>query len=232
MILQNCEIESAGLILPYLDQGGYPFQVVQTYAGQPIPDLNQFSAVISLGCPESANDFSRISFLGGVYQAVETALKLDLPYLGICCGAQILALVLGAEVRPNPVKEIGSGVVRLTKEGIKDPLFRGFGAEFPAFQWHGETFDIPAGGALLAVGEDCHNQAFRYNMAVGIQFHLEASLTELPIWCNTYQFELDEVEKTQKQVVGEFSLVADRMVELNRILLGGFIHEASRYNAK
>lgn len=232
LILQNCKIESAGLILPSLDAAGCPYQVVQTYADEAIPDLRKFSAVISLGCPESANDFSRIKFLGQVYRAVEQVLRLNLPYLGICCGAQLLALVLGAKVRSNEAKEIGASSVSLTKAGQEEPLFEGFEPEFPVFQWHGETFDIPAGGTLLATGSVCHNQAFRYKKAVGIQFHLEADLPELPIWCNTYQSELEEVAKTRKQVVSEYSLVADRLAELNTILLRGLVNEANSYHAE
>jgi GMP synthase (glutamine-hydrolysing) len=42
------------------------------------------------------------------------------------------------------------------------------------FQWHGDTFDIPAGAVHLAASRLCVNQAFRYGENVyGLQFHLE-----------------------------------------------------------
>ena len=44
------------------------------------------------------------------------------------------------------------------------------------FQWHGDTFDLPAGTKLLASSEACVNQAFSYKeKVIGLQFHFEAT---------------------------------------------------------
>lgn len=42
--------------------------------------------------------------------------------VGICLGSQLIARAFGAEVKPNPVKEIGWYPVRLTPEGEAAPL--------------------------------------------------------------------------------------------------------------
>jgi GMP synthase-like glutamine amidotransferase len=72
--------------------------------------------------------------------------------------------------------------VSLTSEGLADPLFRALPATLPVFQWHGDTFAVPAGGALLATGSDCRNQAFRFKRSYGLQFHLEADRALLASW--------------------------------------------------
>jgi len=90
----------------------------------------------------------------------------------------LLARAAGAEVRKNPVMEIGGYEVRLTDAGKKDTLFKNFPGTFPVFHWHGDTFDIPQGAELLVTGEKCKNQAFRYKNSVALQFHLEVTSSE------------------------------------------------------
>ena len=61
----------------------------------------------------------------------------------------------------------------LTRENDAPGIFSEFPAQFPVFQLHGETFEIPDGGRLLARGDVVRNQAFSCQNALGLQFHLE-----------------------------------------------------------
>ena len=124
----------------------------------------------------------RYPFLRDETHFLQAAAARDLPVLGICLGAQMIAKAAGAAVTKNRVEEVGWSTVRLTGEGLADPLFRGLPADLPVFQWHGDTFAIPAGGALLATGSDCRNQAFRFRRSYGLQFHLEADRRLLAEW--------------------------------------------------
>ena len=86
----------------------------------------------------------------------------------------MIAKAAGAAVTKNRVEEVGWGTVSLTAGGWPTRSFAACPPTLPVFQWHGDTFAIPAGGALLATGGDCRNQAFRYRSSYGLQFHLEA----------------------------------------------------------
>src|ERR1019366_5646320 len=81
-------------------------------------------------------------------------------------GAQLLAKALRCKVFPGHGAEVGSGSIALTHAGQQDPLFAGIGNVLPAFHWHGDTFTLPEGAALLASSQMYTQQAFRFGMRV------------------------------------------------------------------
>lgn len=222
LIVQNCEFETAGTTVEYVRERKMPFMLVHSYAGHALPDPSDISALIVMGCPESVTRLDEFDYLKRLFQFVSAGVRLDLPYLGICFGGQLLAKVLGAEVNPNPVKEIGTCSVRLTDAGKNDSLFAGFDNIFDVFQWHGDTFKVPFGAKLLVEGDDCKNQAFRKGNLVGIQFHLETPLDETSVWCAQYAHELVEVGKTREQVIDGYRAIAGQTKDRNYRLLDNF----------
>jgi GMP synthase (glutamine-hydrolysing) len=49
--------------------------------------------------------------------------------------------------------------------------------------WHGETFDLPAGAALLASSDRCQHQAFSYGKNIlALQFHPEITQRAMEKW--------------------------------------------------
>ena len=54
---------------------------------------------------------------------------------------------------------------------------------FPVLQWHGDTFELPAGAVHLGRSIAYANQAFRVGEAAyGLQFHLEVTGEMLEEW--------------------------------------------------
>ncbi len=221
-IIQNCPVESAGNIKEYLESNSIPFSVTHSYLNQKLPDLKKVSSIINLGCPLSVTAFKQHQFLSELFDYTEQAISVEKPYLGICFGAQMLAMALGANVSANHKKEIGAGEIRLTKYGLNDPLFHGFEKSFPVFQWHGDTFDIPPGAVNLAESDDCTNQTFRLGKHAGIQFHFEADADKVPLWCGTYADELASEGKTKDEVIASYSTHANQMRTLSFKLLDNF----------
>ncbi len=117
---------------------------------------------------------------------IREAVAADLPVLGICLGSQLLAAALGANVSAGEKKEIGWYTVQLTDAALSDPVFSLCRHEEIVFQWHGCTFDLPAGAVRLASSRLFPNQAFRYGRAVyGLQFHLETTDQMIEAWLDT-----------------------------------------------
>jgi AcrR family transcriptional regulator len=97
--------------------------------------------------------------------------------------AAVLAQSLDRRVYANPVKEIGWYEIELLPAAMDDPLFSGSQQRESVFEWHGDTFDLPAGAVLLARGTTCAHQAFRYGPnAYGLQFHLEMTAEMVADW--------------------------------------------------
>jgi len=223
LFVQNCPEEGIGAFADRLQELAIPWIGVHPYAGDPFPPLNDCDAIIVGGTPISVNEIDGHEFLMAEARWLKNALDLGKPVLGICFGAQLLAKLLGAEVKKNPVMEIGAYPVRLTSAGDGDPLFQGFPKAFPVFHWHGDAFDIPPWGLRLAVGRDCPNQAFRMGSAVGLQFHLEVTAEEAGRWAGAYAGELRGSGKNRAQVVKECRSHEPRMTELAGLLVDNFL---------
>ena len=122
----------------------------------------------------SVYDIDRHPFLLQEIRLIQEAIALDMGVLGICLGAQLLSKALGGKVFPAKQAEIGWYPVKPTSVGRNDPLFEHFNDEEFVFQWHSDTFSLPAGAELLVSAPDCPNQAFRFGKKVyGFQFHME-----------------------------------------------------------
>ena len=222
LIIQNCETEEVNLY-DYFKGNNIDYDVFHAYENKDFPDAENYDVFFIGGTPISANDFQKHEFLRREWDYLKGVIKSNKHIFGICFGGQILAKILGAEVRRNHVMEIGGYDVKLTLEGEKDPLFEGFSKEFPVFHWHGDTFDIPPGAKLLVEGKDCKNQAFRFKKAVALQFHLEVDCKEAGKWAKAYPDEMTSLGKTEKQVVDECESMEQETKKLMNKILDNFL---------
>lgn len=184
LILQHVAHELLGTLNPLLKKSGFRIRYVN-FARHPDaqPSLDGYDGVVLLGGPMSVNDMHQLPHLATEMKLIEQAMTRDLPVLGICLGAQLIAKTLGASVYPNQEKEIGWYDVSPTNHAESDPLLKAFQETEKIFQWHGETFEIPKTGLHLAFSSLCANQAFRYGTNVyGLQFHLEVDEPMIHRW--------------------------------------------------
>ena len=184
LVLQHVAHEILGTLNPLLKQAGFRMRYVN-FGRDPgaEPRLEGYEGLIVLGGPMNVDQTDRHPHLRTEVELVQQALDRDIPVLGICLGAQLIARALGASVGPADQKEIGWYDVSVREPGRDDALLSNFDETERIFQWHGDTFDIPRGAEHLASSALCPNQAFRYGDKVyGLQFHLEVDPGMIDRW--------------------------------------------------
>jgi GMP synthase-like glutamine amidotransferase len=181
-IIQNDSRVPTGWYGEILREKEVPRRTVHLYADDSLPALAEASAVIVLGGYMGVHDEADYSFLVPLKRFIRNTAEAGTPLLGICLGGQLLAQVLGGEVRSRQRGEKGLQEIRLTSAGQDDPLFAGFPSAFSAFAWHNDSFDVPPGAVHLATSAICPGQAFRYRNAWGVQFHPEVDRQIVAAW--------------------------------------------------
>ncbi len=204
LIVKHIGVEGPGSIGMHLHQEGIPYRILNLEANERFPKLDGLTHVILLGGPMNVYEEDRYPFLAQEDLFIKEAVQRGKRILGICLGAQLIAKALGAKVYRAPAKEIGWYDLSLTKEARSDPVFSGFPETFSAFQWHGDTFDLPKAAKLIATSDPILNQAFRYGEnAYGLQFHLEVTEEMIGEWVKEYEeeFEPEDFPRFSKEQI-------------------------------
>jgi|SRR6187551_1107268 len=159
--------------------GGLDVHTVKPLAGQALPDHDDVAGAVVMGGPMNVDD-SRHPELASEREWLTEAVRRDLPVLGICLGAQLLARALGAEVRAGEGLELGYAPVEILDPD--DPILGALVPSTTVLHWHGDVFDLPEGATHLARSERTEVQAFRHGNAWGVLFHPESDFALLEAW--------------------------------------------------
>ena len=186
LVIQNSSAEGLGSLESLLVKDGFRLQTI--FAKKEKIPQNEYSLLVVLGAPESAND--NLDYLKNEITLIRKFVKKEKPVLGICLGSQLIAKSFDAQVFRGLKKEIGF-YHDLHIEN-KSKLFLGFEDPFTVFHWHGDTFDLPQNAIRLVSSSDYANQAFLLETAVGIQFHIEVTDEMIRSWLDKSQKELSE----------------------------------------
>lgn len=229
LVVEHEANAGVALVGERLVAAGLALHTVGPEAGQPIPRVpDGFHGVIVLGGTPGPTDDDQASWLPRVRELIRACLDQQVPFLGICLGAQLLAVVAGGTVgaaRNGP--EVGLYDLRLSDAGSADPLLSGLPPEVKAVEWHFlEVQDLPPGSVALARSDRCPHQAFRAGpVAWGLQFHLEALTSTAEAWAQDGQDDLlsldlqaadvvDPVRAAEPTLRAWWSQVADRWAQV------------------
>jgi GMP synthase (glutamine-hydrolysing) len=180
LVVQHTAAEGLGWFADWLPDAGVAVHQIHPYLGNPVPKAVDGDALIVLGGPMGANDDADAGWLPAVRDLLRTAVDDGVPTLGICLGAQLLAVACGGEVergRHGPELGLGDVVVKQS-----DALLSA--GTLPVVQWHFDTVTrLPAAATLLASSTTYDVQAFRVGeVAWGLQFHVEATPAMVATW--------------------------------------------------
>ena len=173
---------------------------------------------IILGGPIGVHDTKDYPFIQKEIDLLKIRLKNNLPTIGICLGAQLIAAALGAKVYSGTTKEIGWNKLTLTDHPI-NPLNALQNIE--VLHWHGDTFDLPANAKLLASTDAYPHQAFSVNEHIlALQFHIEASADNMEKWlightCELRNFSINisKLRTDNQKFAPQLELVSSKIIK-------------------
>ncbi|GAB6897815.1 hypothetical protein JCM9957A_09050 [Kineosporia succinea] len=163
--------------------------VVRPYLGDPLPDtLDDHAGLVVLGGEMAAWDDEVAPWLPAVRDLLARAVTGRVPTLGICLGAQLLALATGGEVGRGP-RGPEVGLTEVTARPGTDPFFGAVAADLGTTRWtvrqsHGDAvLTLPPGAELLVTGNIYPHQGFRVGEAAwGVQYHPEVTADGFAAW--------------------------------------------------
>ena len=226
LILKNVPRENPGLIEIVLKEYSIKYQIVDFDNSTVIETIENYSALITLGGPDSANDLTLK--MQNELLLIRKALQSNIPYLGICLGLQTLVKAMGGTIQKCHTSEVGFRdpenkyfKVKLTSEGRKDRLFKKLPDYLTVFQLHGETVELSPQMTLLATGDFCKNQIVKIGKtAYGIQSHFELTNDLLESWI----IEDSDLQKLHaEQLRSDFETIKSDYQNIGRQLFCNFL---------
>ena len=193
LVIQRSNASDTGLIGVALLRHGLRCRIIRLADGDRIPaDLDGIDGIISMGGSASATD-DTLPWIADEIALLAAASAAQVPVLGVCLGAQLLARALGGTVARMDAPSVGPCRVDMTVAGRDDPMFRGLPwyATWPA--WHqDEITTLPPDARLLAKSEACGVEAFAHGVfAYGVQFHPEWTAARIVELCDDPAEHLD-----------------------------------------
>lgn len=192
--LRHVPFEDLGILEPLLTERDYKVCYADVGTGPLNLDvLREAELLVVLGGPIGAGDLDQYPFLRTELAAIEYRLQNDLPTLGICLGAQLIAVASGAKVRAAKSVEIGYSPLNLADDP-RDEILLPLG-DTPVLHWHGDEFLTPELGVRLAFTSTTRDQAFSIGVnTLALQFHLEAEHNSIEQWLIGHAHEISTNE--------------------------------------
>lgn len=186
----------------------------------PRPRLQSTRMLVVLGALDSAAD-DTLPWLDEESRFLCAALRSDIPVLGICFGAHLLARLLGGRVEAGTAVERGLVGVRSV-----DPH------RVPGGAWYAHHRDRllpPAEATVLAESDRCV-QAFAYGPHLGVQFHPEMLPATVDAWRSGFEGTHASLDPDDPRWPADRAAIERSGTELTtntRALVRGFTREAT-----
>lgn len=227
LVVQPSGVDPADRLGEWLAGAGAELTVCRPAIDGVPEGRDDLDGVVCLGGEMGANDDAAFPWLSQVRRLLADAVTHRLPVLGICLGAQLLAMATGGAVRRcagGP--EAGTMLIAKRDVAAYDPLFAPLPLTPDVIQCHSdEIHRLPPGATLLASSPRHANQAFRVGPnGYGLQCHIETSPATVLSWARSesgaarafprWQLDPDHLEQVHADMAEAWQPLASRFVAL------------------
>jgi len=209
LVIQHASVEGVGRFAEWLPSYGVALRIVRPYAGESLPARIDDDALIVMGGPMGVYDDADVPWLTPTKALLVDAVERSIPTLGVCLGAQLLAVATGGKVeRGTSGPELGIGRVEIS---TADEVFEV--GTIPVVQWHYDTVsELPSNAVLLGSSERYATQAFRVGVSAwGLQFHVEATAQMVTEWATSEQRDPSELADPVLAAEAELSATGEQV---------------------
>ncbi len=143
---------------------GFKLDIRFPARGDALPtDLDNVQGLVILGGPQNVTDIAQYPWMQREVELIKAAHAKELPVIGICLGAQMIAHALGGKVEARTDRPaIGMFNMALTAAGQTDTFMAGIAWNSPQSLACGQQVtQLPPGATLLASTANTKNAIFR-----------------------------------------------------------------------
>ncbi|MGI8880428.1 MAG: type 1 glutamine amidotransferase [Jatrophihabitans sp.] len=191
LVVQNSTIDPPARLGEWLTSAGLTLDVREMFAGDSLPtDLTGHSGLLVMGGQMGALEDDRAPWLPEVRALLQEAVRAEVPTLGVCLGAQLIAVSLGGRVQVGADgPEIGAQLIAKRAVSATDPLFGPMPITPDVIQWHDDVVTkLPGNAVLLASSPVYEMQAFRVGRVCwAVQAHIETTPEMVRAWAASDQ---------------------------------------------
>jgi GMP synthase-like glutamine amidotransferase len=174
LIVTHLLDRQVGLVRDALQASGCDVTERHAVAGDPLPAADELAGIVSLGGRQSATRADDDPFLATEMALLRAALDDDMPVLGMCLGAQLLAVAAGGKVVNSGRMYAGWPDLAVVPAAAADPVFGGLPPRLPVLKWHEDVIEPPDGEPVLGSSDGPGAALFRIgSSAWASQAHLE-----------------------------------------------------------
>jgi GMP synthase (glutamine-hydrolysing) len=220
----HADFEMPGIIETWAKRNHFSESFCRPFVGDKVPDPASFDLLIVMGGPQSYLNVQQAPYLKEEVKLIQKTLERGMPILGFCLGAQLIGEALGVKTERSPNKEVGVFPIKLSDEGLKDPILKMLPSEFLVIHWHNDMPGLTVDAKVLASSEGCPRQIVRYLPNVyGFQCHLEQMKSNIEAMIENCPEDLSEGRFVQSKDV----LLANDYTSINKTMesiLNSFIY--------
>jgi GMP synthase (glutamine-hydrolysing) len=181
--LHNLEVPFLGHAGAALRQAGAELDERFVREGDPLPAPGEVDGIVAFGGEQSVRAIGADPLLAAEGALLREAVEREVPVLGVCLGAQLLAHVLGGRVSRLPRRMIAWAPLAPLPAATDDPLLGATPPGAAALHWNEDGYEPPPGAVELLARPGTSAEAFRCGRcAWGVQFHAEVDEEALEHW--------------------------------------------------